>query len=284
MRLIQQSKSGRIAASTCIVRSVLPVLTVTLVALSSSTRARADSIPSVLLNVEAMTQAAVTVDSMLTTALGSSPEEVFTLSGGLNSSSFSFSLTGAYSGMPVDLSFVGAFDPALQTESISATGNVGASQWTESGTLYFVDAGGGLTLMTGALYAVVGDPSHPDIEWPEKLQVQTTQTGETDTTISYHIHDSGLSQRTEGGLAVGGPTIEESDIDVKVAKPPQPPLSISLGGEVNVGPSDSSVSVTDLGGGGYLLADASIVPEPSSLFMLGTGLLAMALVMHKRIA
>src|SRR6516164_5383130 len=79
-------------------------------------------------NASILEEAALTNHFLIGKVTGlSSRDPLDITSGTFNSSGWSFSLTGTYSGMPVALAFVGMFDLASNAGSFTSTGTIGSS-------------------------------------------------------------------------------------------------------------------------------------------------------------
>jgi hypothetical protein len=164
-------------------------------------------------NVAVLEEAAITNFFLIGQVLGNSDPNQLTISSGVFSpSSWSFSLTGTYSGMPATLSFTGTFDTVSNTGSYTSSGSVGPTNLQGSGSWAWTDTS---AVQEGMNYgaSLTSVSVVPPKEFDTETIGEKTYSAEGPFFEDTIVEDKGSLQTTFGGQPVIGAVQAQHSIE-----------------------------------------------------------------------
>lgn len=240
-----------------------------------NTAAHAIPFTSLDKNVGALTESAVMSTSKIVQVFGASVNTL-SYSGTFNNSNWSLTISGSYSGASLNLSFNGYFDEILNKGSFISTGTLGTATWNGSGTWSFIGIDpktiGMLWTSEAIIKPVAGEQKKPDKHFTDpKITFETS-----DDKYIYRT-DYGKYFDTEDGKRIGEEKEQISDWVIPKDGPQIASLTVSLK-EDNIfliGSADFD--------NGTIGGSINVVPEPSTVLLLYTGLAGFAVLRRKLI-
>lgn len=214
-------------------------------------------------NVESMNEAALMSASMLIQVFGLANGSL-SLAGTFDASTWAANMSGGYAGMPVSLSFEGAYNQVANNGSYTSAGTVGTATWSGSGTWSFIDISptseGMFWDCVGTITLVDGGEKKPDRHFTE-AKVWAKSEDATDEFWS----DSGKYKNTEDSEIVGEEKSEISDYVIPKDGPRIATVAVTLVEDTSF--LSGFANFDD----GIVGATITIVPEPATIALVGLG-------------
>ena len=205
--------------------------------------------------------------------------DALSYTGTFNDSGWASTLSGAYAGLPLSVSFTGTFNQALSQGNFTSTGTLGNGPYSGSGSFGFTDIDAqstGMTWNEGVTLGLNPPPGpppdkgpFPDRESTGPLVFRLDRTNPT----ALAIDSIGLVRRTLGGdhIEPGGFAIVDRR-NLPMPPPPQPPQVWTA--SVQIADGASLVGTSDFATG-TSHGTLSAVPEPSTVAMFGAGVVVL---------
>lgn len=226
-------------------------------------------------NLEALTESAVMSTSKIVQVFGASVNTL-SYSGTFNNLDWSLTISGSYSGTPLNLSFYGYFDEILNKGSFTSTGMLGTANWNGSGSWSFINIDpktiGMLWDSEAKIKPIAGEEKKPD-----KHITQPKITVKTEDDKNIYIHDYGKYFDTEDGKIVGEEKAQISDEVISKDAPQLASITVDLKQDniFLIGYADFD--------NGIIGGSINVVPEPSTLLLLCSGLAGLVVLRRKRL-
>jgi PEP-CTERM motif len=227
-------------------------------------------------NVEAMNEAVLMTTSMLVQEFGATPA-TFTFSGTFGDSGWDItSMSGSYAGLPLELSFSGTFDQDLDQGDFTSKGTFGTASLEGSGKWNFMDVDAQSINMFWnsemTILPLIGSLLTLDKHFTQPKLWVKTMVGD-----NFIITDYGKYESTLFGIPI--PFTEKEEISEWVIPKDGPQLAtitVDLPDDSTILTGSANFDTGTVGG------TITVVPEPSTLFLFGSGLAGITAFVRKK--